>query len=62
MAFVDESEILVRSGDGGPGMVSFKSAKNAPKLGPDGGDGGFGGSVLLVGKVQPQIYRKLKEG
>lgn len=52
MAFVDETEITVRSGDGGPGMVSFKSAKNAPKLGPDGGDGGFGGSVYLVGKAQ----------
>lgn len=52
MAFVDESEIFVRSGDGGPGMVSFKSAKNAPKLGPDGGDGGFGGSVFLVGQAQ----------
>ncbi len=52
MAFVDETEILVRSGDGGPGMVSFKAAKNAPKLGPDGGDGGFGGSVYFVGKGQ----------
>lgn len=52
MAFVDETEIVVRSGDGGPGMVSFKAAKNAPKLGPDGGDGGFGGSVFLVGKAQ----------
>jgi GTP-binding protein len=52
VAFIDETEITVRSGDGGPGMVSFKSAKNAPKLGPDGGDGGFGGSVYLVGKAQ----------
>jgi len=52
MAFVDETEIIVRSGSGGPGMVSFKAAKNAPKLGPDGGDGGFGGSVQLIGKAQ----------
>ncbi len=52
MKFIDETEISVRSGHGGPGMVSFASAKFAPKLGPDGGDGGFGGSVYLVGNSQ----------
>lgn len=49
MKFVDSTEIRVRSGRGGSGMVSFKSARNMPKLGADGGDGGFGGSVYLVG-------------
>lgn len=49
MKFVDSTEIRVRSGRGGAGMVSFKSARNMPKLGADGGDGGFGGSVYLVG-------------
>ena len=52
MKFIDETEISVRSGHGGRGMVSFASAKFAPKLGPDGGDGGFGGSVYLVGNAQ----------
>lgn len=52
MKFVDQIEIRVRSGHGGPGMVSFKTARNRPKLGADGGDGGFGGSVYLVGSSQ----------
>ncbi|NRA65164.1 MAG: GTPase ObgE [Pseudobacteriovorax sp.] len=52
MKFVDETRIRVRSGAGGNGMVSFKAAKNAPKLGADGGDGGFGGHVYLVGNPQ----------
>ncbi|SMF66971.1 GTPase ObgE [Pseudobacteriovorax antillogorgiicola] len=52
MKFVDETAIHIRSGNGGRGMVSFRAAKNAPKLGADGGDGGFGGSVYLVGNPQ----------
>lgn len=47
MKFVDSIEISVRSGKGGAGTVSFRAAKNLPKLGPDGGDGGFGGDVYL---------------
>ncbi len=52
MKFIDSIKIIVRSGDGGPGMVSFKAARNMPKLGADGGDGGFGGHVIL--KADPQ--------
>ena len=52
LKFVDETAIRIRSGKGGKGMVSFRAAKNAPKLGADGGDGGFGGSVYLVGSPQ----------
>lgn len=52
MKFVDETAIFVKSGHGGRGMVSFRAAKNAPKLGADGGDGGFGGSVYLRGNSQ----------
>lgn len=46
--FVDEAEIFVKSGDGGPGAVSFRREKYIPKGGPDGGDGGDGGSVYFV--------------
>ena len=46
--FLDEVEILVRAGDGGPGIVSFLREKYRPKGGPDGGNGGNGGSVVLL--------------
>lgn len=49
MKFIDSTEIIIRSGSGGNGMVSFKTASNKPKLGPDGGDGGNGGHVIAIG-------------
>ncbi|MCE9588936.1 MAG: GTPase ObgE [Planctomycetes bacterium] len=45
---IDRAVILVRSGKGGDGHVSFARYKYIPKGGPDGGDGGNGGSVWLV--------------
>ncbi len=44
---VDEARIVVRSGRGGDGALSFRREKYIPKGGPDGGDGGDGGSVIL---------------
>jgi len=46
--FLDEVEILVRAGSGGPGIISFLREKFRPKGGPDGGTGGHGGSVILL--------------
>lgn len=50
MLFIDQTEIFIRSGKGGRGMVSFRAGKHQPKAGADGGDGGFGGDVYLVGE------------
>ena len=44
MKFIDQTQIFVNAGNGGPGIVSFAAAFGAPKLGPDGGNGGNGGS------------------
>jgi GTP-binding protein len=46
--FVDKVEVLVKAGDGGNGIVSFRHEKYIDKGGPDGGDGGNGGDVILV--------------
>ncbi len=50
--FIDSTEIFVASGHGGNGLVSFKTASNKPRLGPDGGDGGHGGDVVFVAAPQ----------
>jgi GTP-binding protein len=47
MKFIDTAHILVRAGDGGSGIISFRREKFVPKGGPDGGDGGRGGDVVL---------------
>lgn len=60
MQFIDSTEIFVRSGDGGNGMVSFKTASNKPKLGADGGDGGWGGDVVVVGNRQINTLSNLR--
>jgi GTP-binding protein len=45
--FVDIAKVLVKAGDGGNGIVSFRHERAAAKGGPDGGDGGHGGNVVF---------------
>lgn len=46
--FLDEAEVILRSGHGGKGAASFRREKHVPRGGPDGGDGGKGGDVKFV--------------
>lgn len=48
MRFIDSATVVVRSGKGGNGCVSFRREKYVPRGGPDGGDGGDGGDVLFL--------------
>ena len=45
--FVDQVQVLVRSGKGGDGKTSFRREALVEFGGPDGGDGGRGGDVVF---------------
>ncbi len=45
--FIDQIEVLVRSGRGGDGAMSFRREALVAFGGPDGGDGGRGGDVVF---------------
>ena len=45
--FTDYVKILIKSGDGGDGAVTFRREKYVAAGGPDGGDGGNGGSIYF---------------
>ena len=45
--FIDQIDVLVRSGKGGDGAATFRREALVAYGGPDGGDGGRGGDVVL---------------
>ena len=53
LMFIDKAKIIVISGAGGDGMVSFRREKYVPRGGPSGGDGGKGGSVFI--RATPEL-------
>ena len=44
---IDNVKIVVKSGDGGNGAISFRREKYVANGGPDGGDGGRGGNIYI---------------
>lgn len=56
--FVDEAEITVQGGHGGPGKVAFFAMKS----GPSGGNGGHGGAVYaIVNSNLPSLKRYVEK-
>lgn len=47
MKFLDQAKIYLKSGNGGPGCVSFRREKYIEFGGPNGGNGGKGGDVIF---------------
>ncbi|MEX0916870.1 MAG: GTPase ObgE [Candidatus Spechtbacterales bacterium] len=70
MAFVDEVTISVKAGNGGNGVVRWRSDKNEERGGPNGGNGGKGGNVYaravrdvhLLSKYRTQKAWEAKRG
>lgn len=46
--FTDYAKVIIKSGDGGNGAITFRREKYVAAGGPDGGDGGNGGSIYFV--------------
>lgn len=49
--FTDYAKVIIKSGNGGDGAVTFRREKYVAAGGPDGGDGGRGGSIYF--RVDP---------
>ena len=58
--FADRATIIIKSGKGGDGHVSFRREKYVPDGGPDGGDGGRGGDIIFVVDRSVAIGRSAK--
>lgn len=48
MQFIDQARVMVWSGSGGNGCLSFRRERCIPFGGPDGGNGGNGGDVVAL--------------
>lgn len=46
--FTDYAKIIIKSGNGGNGAITFRREKYVAAGGPDGGDGGKGGDIYFI--------------
>ena len=46
--FADYAKIIIKSGNGGNGAITFRREKYVAAGGPDGGDGGKGGDIYFI--------------
>ena len=49
--FIDQVDVIVRSGKGGDGAATFRREALVPFGGPDGGDGGKGGGGATAARA-----------
>jgi GTP-binding protein len=57
---IDKVEIMIKAGDGGNGIISFRREKFVPFGGPAGGDGGNGGNVVIRAETSVTSLRKYR--
>jgi GTPase len=62
LPFIDETQLTVSAGNGGPGVATFRREKYVPRGGPDGGDGGDGGDVIFIVKQNLKTLSHLAFG
>lgn len=55
-SFIDQVDVIVRSGKGGDGAATFRREALVTFGGPDGGDGGRGGDVILRGSTHESSF------
>ncbi len=60
MKFIDKVAVVVISGSGGRGNVSFRHEKYVDRGGPDGGDGGKGGDVIFKADKNLNTLQKFR--
>jgi|SRR5680860_45322 len=60
MKFVDRVSVIIESGSGGRGNVSFRHEKFVDRGGPDGGDGGKGGDVIFKADENINTLQKFR--
>lgn len=58
--FVDSVDIIISSGKGGAGAISFRREKFVLQGGPDGGDGGDGGDVYFQSDFNNDTLSKFR--